>query len=167
MDRLLDDAGVSGKRWSDLVHALADLPFERVIPALEQVAPESLTEEDRIAVWNALRAQISNHRSFEGAEWALPRDAVDRLERIYDRFAPSGPVQKAAWLFSRNPELPEGGRRDWETHEQRARELQEAAIHDLREQGGVEALLRRIARSYADEARRHDAEAEITEDGWA
>ena len=88
------------------------------------------------------------------------RDLVERIE--------SPDLEKGLVLGLRNSRgvtsrgLTDGGEQE--------RALQARYLTYAEQVGGrwprTAALLRRIARGYADEARRHDAEAEITENGW-
>jgi hypothetical protein len=139
--RLLDDVRVSGARWSDLLRSLGDLPPHHIISALENAPPEAFSEEDRIMVRDALRSTISDHRTFPDADWTLPADAVDRLERVYERLAPRDPAQRVAWLFSRRPKLLEAERRGWTGYLQAVHNAQADAIRGVRENGGFVELL--------------------------
>ncbi|MBI4322463.1 MAG: hypothetical protein HY675_28555 [Chloroflexi bacterium] len=139
--RLLRDVGVDGKRWSALIGALSDLPWEQVVTVLENTSSGDFSEEGRTIVWGALRSAISNHRSFADAEWALPRSAVDRLEVVYSQFTPSDPIQRVAWLFAESPDLLEGERNDWTSQCIAVQNTQAGVIRDLREHGGPTALL--------------------------
>lgn len=142
--RLLDDAGANGDRWSDLVRNLSDLPQNETVDALVNMPPEAFSAEDRMMVWSTLRSVISNHRSFASADWALPSDVVDRLERVYERLTPRDPVQRVAWLFTQWPELLEGERREPDRYLQAVQNAQADAIRTLYEHGGL-AELRRLA----------------------
>jgi len=143
-DRLLDDVGANGGRWGDLIGILGDLPQERVVAALENTQPEAFSGEDRTLVWDALRSAIVDHRRFADADWALPTDVVDRMERVYERLTPRDPAQRAAWLFAPAPDLVEGGWREQDDYLQAVRNAQADAVRALRRDGGF-ADLRRLA----------------------
>lgn len=141
--RLLDDVGANGERWSTLIRILGDLPQDRIITALENTPAGAFSDEDRTLVWEALRSVISKHRSFADADWALPADAVDGIERVYEGLRPRDPVRRAAWLFARTPELVEGRRREWSVYLQAVQDAQADAIRALRKDGSL-AELRRL-----------------------
>ena len=141
--RLLEDVGANGGRWSDLLRILGDLPSDQVVGALENTPTEAFSEEDRVLAWTALRSVISRHRDFADAEWALAAGVLDRLELQYARLSPSDPIQRVAWLFAQNPDLLQGGRRQWASHEQSIQAAQVEAIRAVRdEHGGLMDLLR-------------------------
>ena len=65
------------------------------------------------------------------AEWAMPAEELNRLEKIYDRFAPDDPLERVAWLFVSPVSLPNPSRDGWESEERdidRALEGFEAAL---------------------------------------
>jgi hypothetical protein len=138
--RLLDDVGANGQRWSDLMGLLGDLPWDRVVAALENTSPEAFSSEDRMLVWDALRSAISKHRSFADADWALPADVVDRMERVYERLTPRDPARRAAPLFTPTPDLVEGGRTEWADYLRAVQDAQADAIRALRRDGGLAGL---------------------------
>jgi hypothetical protein len=140
---LLDDAAARGARWSEVLGILSNLPYERVVSALEGLPETSFPEEDRAIVWGALRSVISRHRSFADANWALPMAVVDRLERVYARLTPRDPVHRVAWLFAPRPDLVEGRQKEWSSYQKAIAEAQERAIRDLYDDHeGLTALLR-------------------------
>ena len=84
-ERLLTDIGTDGGRWHDLIKALDDLPqaeFEAVVARLRALGPRAFSATDRLKVWAGLRDVISRHLEFPDADWALPRERVERLRRI-------------------------------------------------------------------------------------
>jgi len=137
VDRLLDDVGVNGERWSTLIKILDNLPRDRIIAALENIPSRALSDEDRTLVWAALRSVISRHRSFPDADWALSTEVVDRIERVYAGLGPRDPVRRAAWLFARTPDLLEGKRREWPTYHRAVQNAQADAIRALHRDGGI------------------------------
>jgi hypothetical protein len=109
--RVLGDGGHSGDRWKDIIHALSDLPHEDLDEALrhlDTINHDDLPSSSRLAFWNELRSLLSRHRTFPNAAWAMPRNSVDRLASLFSRFEPREPIARFAWLFTYDPELPEG-----------------------------------------------------------
>ncbi len=145
VDRLLDDVGVNGERWSTLIRILDDLPRDRIMAALENIPSGVFSDEARTLVWAALRSVISRHRSFPDADWALSTEVVDRIERVYAGLGPRDPVRRAAWLFAWTPDLLEGRRREWPNYHRAVQNAQEDAVRALHRDGGI-AELRRLAR---------------------
>lgn len=140
-DRLLADVGISGKRWAQVIQDITNLPWSRVIETLEDTDPAAFAEEDRTTVWTALRSEIANGRGFADADWALPAQAIDRLEQVYTRLTPSDPIRREAWLFGQRPDLLDGEQRDWASYQQAIENARRNAVRKLRENEGLAALL--------------------------
>jgi hypothetical protein len=102
-DLALNLAAADGSRWPELLdHCTALPPAERsrIFAALEQIDPAILNDEQRAALWKALREMVQKHTAFHDAHWALPVEEVKRLAAIRDRFAPQDVVEVAVPLFS-------------------------------------------------------------------
>ena len=142
--RVLADVDENGSRWRDLIEALPNLPgdqYEAVVRRLESMNPERLDASGRVAVWDALRDLIAHHRSFPDAEWALPKECVDRLYDIYQRLEPEEIIARYAWLFVDSPHLPEGRETDWETQERAVAEARLDAVRSFYSCAGLAGLL--------------------------
>lgn len=140
VSRMLTDVGRDGSRWQDFIEALPMLPVDQhevVVERLADAAAEHLPPSDRAVIWNALRKTISHHRSFPDADWALPKERVDRLDEIFRQFEPQEPVARYGWLFSHNPELPEGRLGNWEARQKRLANVRRAAVRRIYAQSGV------------------------------
>ena len=112
---MLQEANATSGRWPALTRALPNLPseqFGQVVRALEELNVDALCEEDRNGVYEATRVTVARHRRFPSADWALPREAVDRLCLLESRYAPSDPISRSAWLFDAAAELSDRGQAD-------------------------------------------------------
>jgi len=142
--RMLADVDEKGDRWKDLIESLPDLPADdrdKVILQLEGVDPGRLPPSDRLAIWDAVRKLISQHRSFADAHWAMGKDWVDRLDPIHERFVPEEPAVRYAYLFGNNVELAEGSEHDWQVHEEKVSTLRLTAIRAIHADAGLAGLL--------------------------
>src|SRR5262249_23794350 len=143
-----------GPRWRDLIEALGALPareHEMVIEQLAAINAEALKPSDRADIWEALRRLVARHRSFPGADWVLPSERLARLGTLLERFEPSEPGQRYAWLFSDHPELTEGGVREWNARQQtveRARLEAARAVHAAGGREGVIDFAAKVQRPY-------------------
>lgn len=142
--RLLHDARRCGLRWADLVSQISTLPWDDVLVGLEAAQPQAFDDADRAMLWSALRSEISKHRQFADAEWALPSNVVDRLQHIYEALSPIDPIERYGWLFSQRPELPTPEVRDWAGQQAVLDKARASAVRELRAAGGVR-LLRKFA----------------------
>ncbi|MDP9475987.1 MAG: hypothetical protein M3R38_09925 [Actinomycetota bacterium] len=150
VDRLLEDVGVDGQRWQDLIDKVDDVPKlqrDAIVDALLDVEVDHFDQANRTMVRDALRAVISKHREFPNADWAMPGQDVDRLQEAYERFEPDNPVSKHAWLFSNRPDLldpPRGG--DWRAEQEAIETARFGAAREVYAQGGLDSLLDLAAR---------------------
>ena len=144
--RLLDDAGLSGRRWSEIVdrvHMLPPAEHGLVVNGLEALDAEALDEEDRSAIWTELRAIVARHRAYSAAKWAMPQEYVARLDGIRERFSPSDPIVRYGWLFGQRPRLADGGDVRDVSREARRQRLAEAriqAVVAVLQLGGLDGL---------------------------
>ena len=141
--RMLEDAGVDGKRWCNLLQAVGRLPKAQnddIVKAAKALDVNGLSSDDQMMVWKNLRHIISRHREYADAKWAMPADLVDELEAVYERFTPSNPADKYSWLFENRVELlnPTVRKRDdWHLREELIDQLRLDTIHQLYNEGGL------------------------------
>jgi hypothetical protein len=143
VDRMLIDAQYAGGRWADLSSRIDDLPpelHELVLDKLSKLQHADLTDECRAQVWHALRRQVSRHRSFQHAEWALPTDRVDKLAEVSNRFEPESVFERYGWLFDHRPALPEGREGDYEAYEKAVEEHRLIAVRAFLAHSGISGL---------------------------
>src|ERR1043166_4226074 len=144
ISRLLQDAGTDGGRWRNLIERVDELSREQhgvVVESLLNMDPNQFVPEDRAVVWDSLREVISKHREFPEADWVLPGDLIDRLERAYYHFEPEDLLSKRVWLFSSNPSPPEALSHDWHERQEAIESARLNAVHDLVAEGGLTLLL--------------------------
>ncbi len=66
-----------------------------------------MSNDARSALAKELRETVTRHRQLPDADWALDTDTLNRLQALYEKFAPDDPVERKGWLFSSWPDLPE------------------------------------------------------------
>jgi hypothetical protein len=144
VERMLTDVGHDGYRWTDLIEHLDDVGKEQhdaIVERLLSIDTALLPSADRLAIWSALRALIWRHRQFPDANWALPVELVDRLQRVHARFEPDDPIDKYSWLFSSRPELVGPFGRDWQAHDRALAAARQEAVRIVYEHGSLVLLL--------------------------
>jgi hypothetical protein len=144
VSRMVEDAGLDGQRWSDLVSAIGELPrkeHELLASRLEQVDVGRMSTSSASAVWHAFRRMVSKHRSFPNAEWALPAEPVTRLAAAMSRFEPTAPDHRFSWLFDHRPELPDGREHDHRMYERAVSAARTAALRAVSEASGLDGVL--------------------------
>jgi transcriptional regulator with XRE-family HTH domain len=147
--RMLRDVGSDGSRWRVLIEALpmvSSEDYELVRGRLTEIDVTHLPPSDRTQIWNALRVLIASHRSFQGADWAMAPEFVDRLDPLVTRFEPEDPVARYGYLFGYHPELLEGqpadeNERSWQAHNARLAEKRRSAVDAVFASAGLEGLV--------------------------
>lgn len=141
--RLLDDAGANPERWVALIDRLGDMPEDAgtVLDRLAAVEPTLGDAPSRKAVRDVLRRQLHRHREFVDATWSLPPEALDKVEAIYDRFAPADIVDQLAWLFDHAPALPRPDPEGWEAEQRQVETERRAAVAQVMKERGPDGIL--------------------------
>ncbi|WP_300319587.1 hypothetical protein [Idiomarina sp.] len=91
------------QKLCELIKRLSDLPksaHESLLEHLSSDAVVSLSEADRLPLWESLDEMVRQHRKFSDADWALPEDAVNKLAETAKKLAPISPAFKYHHLFS-------------------------------------------------------------------
>jgi hypothetical protein len=141
--RLLDDIGTDSSQVSDLIDIIGDLPpssRELVFTYLELLDPSAFDNSSRSTMWAKLREQVSRHRRYADAQWAMPKENIDRLATIYEHFKPEDLVQQVAWLFTSRPQLPEAEDNDFDKYSAAIYDAQAFAIQQVYQAEGLVGL---------------------------
>lgn len=142
-ERLLIDAGIEGTRWADLVERMADLAPDVIagLQGLERAEPLITNPAERAELWRRLRRLLHHHRAYPEAEWSMPVDPLQHLEKIYVQFEPENAVERIAWLFGGHVELPfvsEGG---WQAAQKDLEAARVSAARTLYQTEGAAAVM--------------------------
>ncbi|MDR7927036.1 helix-turn-helix transcriptional regulator [Acidithiobacillus thiooxidans] len=142
-ERLLADVGVSSARWALLLDRFANLAPdpEAGLATLAAAEQEITNQADRAVLWTSLRRVLHHHRQFPDAEWSMPAEVLNRLETIYDRFSPSDPLERTAWLFEQCVALPKPSTAGWEAEKRDVDAARREAARMLFSEGGVTSIL--------------------------
>ena len=100
---MVDDAGLCGRRWTDLIERLDRLPAgerDHVMTALESLDRGVGNENATAAIWRAASSTLDRHRQYKTARWAMPEADLARLHGVLNRLQPSDPVTRFGWLFA-------------------------------------------------------------------
>lgn len=147
VNRLLVAVDADGKRWRDTIQILDRLSTGQVDMVIDQLlsVDARLGQSDRVAVWHALRAVVSHQRRFSDANWAMPKDQVDRLAEVYSGFAPLDLIEQFAWPFADNPDLLQVVGEDWKQYRQAIEETRLEALQAVYGAEGFPAIVRLAA----------------------
>lgn len=146
IDRMLEDIGVSPDKWNSMLYALGKVPkpqHQAIVETLDKLDLEGFSTEDRTKIWETLRKIISRHREYADADWALPADVTDELEKLYHKFSPTDEIPLYSWLFGYSVELlhPPPDRENWQNREEIVANYRKEALTKLYGAGGVDRLL--------------------------
>ncbi|MEK6337497.1 MAG: hypothetical protein AABM67_21450 [Acidobacteriota bacterium] len=151
VSRLLTDVGVDAVKWSELIVRVSELPEgeqNAILGRLSTLDAGEFSSDDRLKVWNTIRQTVSRHREYQTADWAMPIELSDQLERIYNRFTPEDIVSRKAWIFSHHASLIKPvayDEREFDTyHENKQARMKEErlqAVEEMFRAGGLEMIL--------------------------
>lgn len=131
VDRLQEDAGLSGSRWAEVLGRVDMLPpaeHDLVVRCLEELEVGALGEDDRNAIWTGLRSIVAHHRTYSRAKWAMSETYLSRLDQVRGRFAPSDPIVRYRCRFANSPELVDGGDVEETSGKEQGRKLADAQV---------------------------------------
>jgi hypothetical protein len=130
-------------RLGELVARLADLPLVAHAAILGHLSSDkfiSLPETIREKFWTKLDELVKRHRNFNGADWALPEEAISKIEHAAKLLAPKSPVLKYQYLFSdRIFALFDDD--DYTSQQERLKEARINAVSEIYLAGGVKACI--------------------------
>ncbi len=115
-DRILTSVTTHPELWLKVLPKLNTCPLEhheRAFNAVRSIKAESVTTQQRDELWSALRVELHRHRGFPDASWSINEEDLSALQKAYDALTPTDAKRRTAWLFDRNPELPDFSGHDW------------------------------------------------------
>jgi hypothetical protein len=139
--RLLEDVGLNAARWILLLDRIRDLGPDAVLDALEKTEPHITAKADRDMMWDKLRRILHDDREYPDAKWRLPEPVLDRLDAIYDRFAPADRLERIAWLFRNGVTLPRPSAEGWQANQRDVEAARMEAAETLFREGGIADVL--------------------------
>lgn len=142
--RLLIDVGTDKDRVCDVVERIENLPpplRAAVLDYLESLDPSAFDIGSREAVCAKLREQISRHRRFSQAQWAMPSKDINRLRAIYESFKREDMIQQVSPLFTLWPQLLDQAEEpDIKKHEDAVYQAQVTAAQQVYQAEGLTGL---------------------------
>lgn len=139
--RMIEDAAQDAKRWRDIIKALPRLPPDLSDKVIHSVSELRLPNPARALIADALRALISQHRSYPDAGWALDKERVDRLEELFGRIEPTDVVIRVASLFCNHPALLNGREQEWEAYQEAIETARDDAARSVYAEHGAAGLI--------------------------
>jgi hypothetical protein len=152
VSRLVEDVGVDGKKWNNLINQVSNLPPEEqnlIINSISKLDINELSENDRLIIWNNLREIIARHREYPTSDWSMPSELTDKLEELYERFAPKNIITRNLFLFSSSgiallnptPYLKDDSLKHWDDNRNFRSDLKKNSVSELYKSGKIKLLL--------------------------
>lgn len=132
-------------RLSELIDHFDNLPkpaFDQLIEVLFSTSVSDLLEERRLCIWDHLTKFTSKHRRFADEKWALPDEALTKIERVAEGLAPSSPFNLYQHLFSARYFDFYDENDNWEEQQKKLHKRRETAIEEIFQQGGFDSVVR-------------------------
>lgn len=152
LDRLGDDA----QRFAEVQRLLMVLTTEERRQYVDQaiaLSGKKVDDQDRIAVYGALRDEIARHRDYADAPWALPESELVCLDEALHAFTPADPAIRHSWLF--RDDLPDLGLgvacREYLARTEGLERMRRVAVKEVWDHSsarGIEALARSVRVPY-------------------
>jgi hypothetical protein len=132
-------------KLEQLVDRLDDLPepaHSSVIAHLSSSEVLTLPELDRLRLWESLEDLATKHRKFSGAQWAMPEDRIERIEKVARLIAPKTPALANRRLFTEREFDLYDEKGNYEEQAKQLDKRRQAVLAQLLEEGGVIEVLR-------------------------
>jgi hypothetical protein len=142
---LIEMAGKDIGRMPELLKNLPRLPVFTRPRALEIATSDqikSLPEASRLPIWESLTKLVSKHRQFPTAEWALPTEALERIEDAASKLAPTSIDLLHKQLFSERDFALFTGEGTHQDKEKNLTVRRQTAVRDILSAGELPALMR-------------------------
>jgi hypothetical protein len=143
-NRLIELAQQKPEKWNALIHEFHQLPndvFDSALAAISELRV-GWTDEEKLRVWESLRAFAADHRFYAGAKWRMDDAQLVKVEKLSRELEPQDPVRRNAWLFARYAVHTPGTTTKTPQDERKNLLKQERvrALHEVVQTGRVTAL---------------------------
>jgi hypothetical protein len=115
--------------------------LDKILELMSSTEVSSKSEEKRNSLWNKLIDQISHHRQFAHAKWAMDETRIEQIESVANKLAPEKPSQLYQRLFN-NRDHEHFEKRD--NYEERRKELEAIridAVQKIINDGGLDQVV--------------------------
>lgn len=147
--RLVEDVGTDERRWNSIIQLVDDLPDEQFNILISKMR-ETFTESNEIessgqlsaSFRKSLRAILSRHMSYPDAHWAMSKEHIEQLNKIYIGLEPQDLVSRYAWQFSHPAQFMLPEKTDWQERHQQIEGIRKQTVQMIYEVGGLTDILR-------------------------
>ena len=134
----------STEKLRELIEHLSDLPIpahESLLSYLRSQEIVNLPESERRPLWENLDKLVRQHRKFADAQWALPEEALSKIEEVAHALAPEAPELKYQLLFTRQESDLFDGRGNYDEQRERLERDRQVAVRTILAAGGFKNVL--------------------------
>jgi hypothetical protein len=135
-------AGTDPLRWESVLDSLGSLlPADRqLVIAGFSKSVSLMHEQDKERLWQHLADFVRRHKTYAGADWSLPSEELEPLERILEEIAPKNLETQDQYLFKEVfPDIPGVEPENLLT---RTEELRKEVVARILRDGGVDRVVR-------------------------
>lgn len=135
-----------------MVGHLSDLPIsarEILLNYLGSQEIVDLPESERLPLWESLDKLVRRHRKFSDARWALPEEALSKIEKVAHALAPEAPELKYQHLFTHREADLFDERGNYKEQRERLNRDRQVAVQTILSGGRLEDVLA-FARNVAE-----------------
>jgi hypothetical protein len=146
-DRLLALARKDPSRWPAMVGAYERLTSERRQALVETLrglvsSPGSMTDDERLKLWEALEEVVRKHRQFADARWSMDEEALTPLEELGGKLRPGAPTALHKWLFDEwHPDITVSSQDDFREYDTALQGLRAGAVSEILSRDGLSAVV--------------------------
>jgi hypothetical protein len=143
-EMLVDMAIKDTAKLPELVDQISHLPNPAHSRALEHISSKivlELPEESRLPLWEKLTALIVKHRRFSSAQWAMPPEAITKIEEAAAKLAPKTASLVYHRLFSEYEHELFEELEDYDEQRKKIWEHRQAAVREILSVGTMSGLL--------------------------
>lgn len=141
---LIDNAGDNFERWEQLLDKYEHCPptiRDQILKKLQSFDVTKVATEDRRRIADSLREKITRHRSFSDADWAMPPDMIEQLEKVQKTFEPEDLMARHQWLFVGYPEVVESREMPYEERQKLLFEKRTIALAEILKENGFSQIV--------------------------
>lgn len=133
-----DAAATDPKRWVEIVPVIDELPptaRSQIISRLRGIVERNTwSEDERYALWEAVRTEVDHHEEFPDADWAMAEEDVASFRAIASLLEPREDPRRLVDLFEWRPMLA-GHKRIEAGYDDELANLRRTAVEAVRRQG--------------------------------
>jgi hypothetical protein len=132
-------------KLATLIDRLPNLPqqaHDRILEHLSSQAVVGLAETNRMPLWEALADLVGRHRKFADAQWAMPVEAVAKIDEVAAKIAPVSPGMLHRRLFSGREFDSFDGGGDYKEQTERLEQRRRGAVKAIFESEGIAGVMK-------------------------